>query len=592
MLKKKVLSGLLAIAMVFGSAAALPEGVFDTAPTITASAVSSATSGTCGENLTWTLNDGVLTISGTGAMTNYKNNESPFYGRTDIQSVYIKSGVTSIGYHAFTSCKNLVSISTKSTVVRIGMAAFSGCKALMDISIPSSVKYIDDSAFSGCTTLTSVDIPASVESIGEHAFYGCTNLASITIPNGLTNIGGWAFLETKWLENEQKKNPLVVVNGMLIDARTYKGELTVPSNVERIGNAAFGGNNDLTAVTIPNSVTNIGRYAFEDCDNLISATLPNGITFIPSGLFRLCDNLKTVNIPDSVDKIYSQAFYGCKSLESITLPDGVEVIDTGAFYCCYKLEDINIPSSVKFIETWAFENCPNLTSLTIPSSVESIENDAIDKKCTIICEKGSKAEKYAKDNGLDYNYSDGDYLYKELDDGNVEITGYTGKASALSIPSTLGGKKVTKIGKEAFFGCSSLKRVTVPKSVTSIGEKALGYYDYNGTTKKVDQFMICCERYSAADTYAWDNGFDRGFIEGDYIYKFVGTSEAMIVGYTGSEANITVPSQLGGKTVTGIRSGSFGSCKSIVSLTIFNKSSCISIDSQHSQSAIILPLSL
>ena len=128
-MKKKVLSGLLALALVFGSAAALPQGVFDTAPTITASAVSSATSGTCGENLTWTLSDGVLTISGTGAMTNYKNNESPFYGRTDIQSVYIKSGVTSIGYNAFTSCKNLVSISIKSTVVRIGMAAFSGCKA-------------------------------------------------------------------------------------------------------------------------------------------------------------------------------------------------------------------------------------------------------------------------------------------------------------------------------------------------------------------------------------------------------------------------------------------------------------------------------
>ncbi|MBQ2582094.1 MAG: hypothetical protein II574_10765, partial [Ruminococcus sp.] len=97
-MKKKVLSGLLALALVFGSAAALPEGVFEISSNITASAVSTATSGKCGENVKWKLTDGKLTISGTGAMTNYNNyNESPFYGRTDIQSVVIKSGVTSIG---------------------------------------------------------------------------------------------------------------------------------------------------------------------------------------------------------------------------------------------------------------------------------------------------------------------------------------------------------------------------------------------------------------------------------------------------------------------------------------------------------------
>ena len=307
MLKKKVLSGLLALALVFGSAAALPHGVFDTAPTITASAVSSATSGTCGENLTWTLNDGVLTISGTGAMTDYGSSNSPFLGRTDIQSVYIKSGVTSIGNRAFCSCTKLVNI------------------------------------------------------------------------------------------------------------------------------------------TIPDSVTRIGYNAFEGCENLTSVTLPN-----------------------SIDSIYLKTFMCCYSLESVTLPDSITGIYDGAFYGCKKLKNINIPDSVEHIDTYAFKYCPNLTSLTIPSSVESIGNDAIDKECKIICEKGSKAEKYAKDNGLDYNYSDGDYLYKELADGNVEITGYIGKASALSIPSTLGGKKVTTIGVRAFQNCTSIKSVTIPESVTSI----------------------------------------------------------------------------------------------------------------------------
>ena len=306
-MKKKVLSGLLALALVFSSAAALPQGVFDTVPTITASAVSSATSGTCGENLTWTLSDGVLTISGTGAMTDYGSSNSPFLDRTDIQSVVIKSGVTSIGNLAFCSCKKLVNI------------------------------------------------------------------------------------------------------------------------------------------TIPDSVTRIGYSAFEGCENLTSVTLPN-----------------------SIDSIYLKTFMCCYSLESVTLPDSITGIYHGAFYGCKKLKNINIPDSVEHIDTYAFKYCPNLTSLTIPSSVERIGNDAIDKECKIICEKGSKAEKYAKDNGLDYNYSDGDYIYKELADGNVEITGYTGKASALSIPSTLGGKKVTTIGVRAFQNCTSIKSVTIPDSVTSI----------------------------------------------------------------------------------------------------------------------------
>ena len=67
-------------------------------PAITASAVES---GTCGENLTWTLNEGKLIISGKGAMTDYNNSDSPFAGHNDIQRVFIEEGVTSIGSNAF-----------------------------------------------------------------------------------------------------------------------------------------------------------------------------------------------------------------------------------------------------------------------------------------------------------------------------------------------------------------------------------------------------------------------------------------------------------------------------------------------------------
>lgn len=485
-MKKKVLSGLLALALVFGSAAALPKSVFTQGTSITASAESETQKS--GDYEYRVLDNGTAEITKYSGKAETLNIPSTLGGKT----------VSSIGMMAFAGC-SCKSVTIPNSVTNIEIAAFERCTKLTSIIIPNSMTYIGRSMFNFCISLKTVNIPNSVTTIGASAFVNCSNLESVKIPSGLKGIGDGAF-----------------------------------ANCEK-----------LKSITIPSGVTYLGMYAFQDCKSLTSVTIPNGITKIASGVFLSCTGLSNVSIPSSVTSIEYQAFSGCTSLTSVTIPNGVTEIGN-----------------------YAFQDCTMLTSLTIPSSVESIGNDAIDKKCTIICEKGSKAEKYAKDNGLDYNYFDGDCLYKELADGNVEITGYKGKASALSIPSTLGGKKVTKIGKEAFFGCSSLKRVTVPKSVTSIGEKALGYYDYNGTTKKVDQFMICCERYSAADTYAWDNGFNRGFIEGDYIYKFLGTSEAMIVGYTGSEANITVPSQLGGMTVAGIYAESFKNCTSLKSVTV------------------------
>ncbi|MBQ9870233.1 MAG: hypothetical protein IJM32_11305 [Ruminococcus sp.] len=96
-MKKRILSGLLAIALVFGSAAVLPKDVFTDSTSITASAESAPTSGKCGESLSWSLDSkGVLTISGTGGMYDFKSEVSPFSGRDDIKSVVIKSGVTSI----------------------------------------------------------------------------------------------------------------------------------------------------------------------------------------------------------------------------------------------------------------------------------------------------------------------------------------------------------------------------------------------------------------------------------------------------------------------------------------------------------------
>ena len=564
-MKKKVLSGLLALCLVLGSASALPQGAFDTAPTITASAVSTETSGTCGKNLTWELTDGYLVIKGTGPMTDYGEVDSPFKNRTDIQTVSIKSDVTSIGNNAFLGCSKLasVSIANPSSITRIGDGAFNSCKDLWDITIPSSVRIIGHSAFKDCSSLTSaaipdnvtmignsafqgcnsladITIPSSVKNIGRYAFQGCSSLADITIPSSVTSIGAYAFSGTKWLKTQRENDPLVVVNGILIDATTFKGELNIPSSVKSIGEDAFAYNEDITSVIIPSSVTRIGFNAFWGCTNLASLSIKSGVTDIDKQAFSYCTSLKSVIIPNSVTYIGDAAFKGCDSLESITLPSSLEEICQYTFVDCKNLKSVTIPNGVTTIGFEAFGNCESLESVTIPGSVEIINAWAF-TNCkslkSVIIPNGVKT--------ICYNAFDG-------------CTNLT----SITIPNS-----VSYIDKEAFKDCPNLKRVTVPKSVTSIGSKALGYYDDNGTTKKVDRFMICCEKSSAADTYAWDNGFDRGFIEGDYIYQY-GYSDSMIVGYIGSEANITIPSQLGGKTVTGIHASSFKNCTSLKSVTV------------------------
>ena len=160
-MKKQVLSGLLVLCLIFSL---LPVSAF---------AADVVASGTCGKNLTWTLDsEGTLTISGTGRTNSYAENYSaPWYSHRDlVKNVVINSGVTGIGRYAFRYCHNLASVTIPDSVTSIGGFAFCNCNSLESVTIPDSVTSIGDSAFSFCS-LASVTIPDSVTNIGDHAFY-------------------------------------------------------------------------------------------------------------------------------------------------------------------------------------------------------------------------------------------------------------------------------------------------------------------------------------------------------------------------------------------------------------------------------------
>lgn len=90
--------------------------------------------GTCGENVTWTLDTetGVLTIDGEGEMSDYSySTPAPWSDNANsVTSVIINEGVISIGYGAFFHCTSLISITIHDSVTSIGEYAFFGCDSL------------------------------------------------------------------------------------------------------------------------------------------------------------------------------------------------------------------------------------------------------------------------------------------------------------------------------------------------------------------------------------------------------------------------------------------------------------------------------
>ena len=235
-----------------------------------------------------------------------------FYGCNGLTSVTIPNSVTFIGSLAFSLCtgltsvtipnlmtlgvlfpnsSNLLSVTLAEGVTSIRDAMFYGKSGLTSVTIPNSVTSIGSNAFSNCTGLTSVTIPNSVTSIGSNAFSGCTGLTSVTIPNGVTTIGNNTFQNCSGLTS-----------------------VTIPNSVTTIGSSAFQSCSGLTSVTTPNSVTSIGNYTFQNCSGLTSVTIGSGVTSIGSSAFDGCSGLASIIIPDNVYSIGSQAFGNCGKL--------------------------------------------------------------------------------------------------------------------------------------------------------------------------------------------------------------------------------------------------------------------------------------
>ena len=255
-----------------------------------------------------------------------------FCNCSDLKSITIPEGVTSIGDDAFSGCTSLTSVVIPEGVTSIGDYAFEGCESLKSVAIPDSVTSIGDDAFEGCESLKSVVIPEGVTSIGDYAFEGCDSLtiycAAEAKPEGWSGSWNRSYRPVVWGHvvygaSDSFLCSISKVNGDTYAVITgYRGsdtDIRIPETINGvkvavISDYAFEGCESLKSVAIPDSVTSIGDDAFSGCTSLTSVVIPEGVTSIGDRVFRGCESLTSVAIPDSVTSIGDYAFFGCTSL--------------------------------------------------------------------------------------------------------------------------------------------------------------------------------------------------------------------------------------------------------------------------------------
>ena len=304
-------------------------------------------------NLTWSLtDDGVLTVSGTGDVEDVEEYGAPWSNyRSDIRSVVMGNGVTSIG----------------------------------------------GGAFEGCNNLTAVNMPG-VTTIRSETFWNCSSLATVTMPSVII-VETRAFEESLWYDN--------LPDGPVYIGKTlygYKGEMPantvidVPEGIVRVLSLSdknlvainlpstlttfdnFRECSGLKSITIPENVTTIlGYRAFEGCTSLqtVNFNAINLINIVPSPLFEFGANesITTLNIGSKVTNIPAQAFLNCYNISNpVTMPS-VTNIGTMAFDLCSKIPSVDMPNVITIGE-YAFRECAGITSLTIPESVTGIDEGA------------------------------------------------------------------------------------------------------------------------------------------------------------------------------------------------------------------------
>lgn len=340
------------------------------------------------------------------------------------------------------------------------------------VAIPDGITSIDKGLFWGCSRLTSISIPNSVTTICDSAFYICDGLTSVVIGSGVASIGNNAFERCYKLKEVINYSKLTITIGS--EDNGYVGYYA--SIVKNTGdseiveqncylfytsdgvNYLWGYSGNATELVLPEDYNGnnyvIDDYAFSNCDRITSVVIPDSVISIGEYAFMYCNGLTSIIIPNSVTTIGDNAFMYCGGLSNVIIGDGVEVIGENAFYSCSGLTSVTVGKNVKSIGSNPFVFCHRL--------VEVINNSAFNIKSyvynSVNIKVGGTSDIVNQDGYLFYSCNGKNYL-----------VGYIGNATELVLPEKYNGSDY-EINRYAFYNCSWLTSVVIPKGIKSINE--------------------------------------------------------------------------------------------------------------------------
>ena len=351
------------------------------------------------------------------------------------------------------------------------------------------------------------------------------------------------------------------VTSLELDGSCNLEKVIIEEGITALGKRALVGL-DMIEVVIPDSVTSIGLGAFEGCDSLNSITIPFvgekadgsgkthfgyifGASNITSSDYDIPKSLKNIIIGDGVTNIRENAFSGCGNLDSIVVEEGNSVyhsdgnclIETESKMLLRGCNTSIIPDdgSVTSIGDWSFQGCSGLTSITIPDSVTSIGRGAFEDCSGLTSITIPFVGAIADGTGTHFGYIFGaysdweNYKYVPLSLKEVIITGgesiaYGAFESCTSLTTITIPGTVTELGDFVFEGCTSLEKIIFKGTIEqwkALESNSYGNYDAIG--------VECSDgKYRYRVTYDLDGGVNAASNPPGYTVLTLGGADGSI----------------------------------------------------------------